>query len=224
MIPAPRSPVWSVLDSEKLLPVVVLDDAAAAGSLGTAIRAGGLSSIEITLRTPAALPAITALAEQGDLLVGAGTVLTRTQAELAVEAGADFIVSPGVSSAVVSFCREVGVPVFPGVATPTEIQMALDLGCDVVKFFPADINGGLPAIRALAAPFGGVKFIPTGGISPSNLGDYLAHPSVLAVGGSWLVTRELIAANDWSAITGLVEAAVDIAGRRTTSRIGGAHG
>ena len=102
--------------------------------------------------------------------------------------------------------------------------MALDLGCDVVKFFPADINGGLPAIRALAAPFGGVKFIPTGGISPSNLGDYLAHPSVLAVGGSWLVTRELIAANDWSAITGLVEAAVDIAGRRTTSRIEGAHG
>jgi len=224
MIPAPRSPVWSVLDSEKLLPVVVLDDAAAAGSLGTAIRAGGLSSIEITLRTPAALPAITALAEQGDLLVGAGTVLTRTQAELAVEAGADFIVSPGVSSAVVSFCGEVGVPVFPGVATPTEIQMALELGCDVVKFFPADINGGLPAIRALAAPFGGVKFIPTGGISPSNLGDYLAHPSVLAVGGSWLVTRELIAANDWSAITGLVEAAVDIAGRRTTSRIEGAHG
>jgi 2-dehydro-3-deoxyphosphogluconate aldolase/(4S)-4-hydroxy-2-oxoglutarate aldolase len=203
--------VRSILERERVLPVVVLDDAASAVALGAAVRAGGLSTIEVTLRTPAAKAAIAALAAEGDLVVGAGTVLTRDHAAMAIDAGAQFIVSPGVSVAVVSYCYEVGVPVFPGVATPTEIQTALELGCNVVKFFPADINGGLPAVKALSAPFGDLKFVPTGGISADTLAAYLAHPAVLAVGGSWIVARPLIAAADWPAITGLVAAAVAIA-------------
>jgi 2-dehydro-3-deoxyphosphogluconate aldolase / (4S)-4-hydroxy-2-oxoglutarate aldolase len=200
--------VRQTLERDRLLPVVVLDDVAAAVPLGRAIHAGGLSSIEITLRTPAALDAIRALAREGELLVGAGTVLTRDQAEQAIDAGARFIVSPGVSAAVVSYCIEVGVPVFPGVATPTEIQAALELGVDVVKFFPADVLGGLAAIKALAGPFGDVRFVPTGGVTPDNLAGYLRHPSVLAVGGSWMVTRASIAAAEWGAVTALVSAAV----------------
>jgi 2-dehydro-3-deoxyphosphogluconate aldolase/(4S)-4-hydroxy-2-oxoglutarate aldolase len=200
--------VPQTLERDRLLPVVVLDDVAAAVPLGHAIRAGGLSSIEITLRTPAALEAIAALAREGDVLVGAGTVLTRDQAERAIDAGARFIVSPGVSATVVSYCLEAGVPVFPGVATPTEIQAALELGVNVVKFFPADILGGLSAIKALAGPFSAVRFVPTGGVTPDNLSGYLRHPSVLAVGGSWMVTRTSITAADWGAITALVSAAV----------------
>jgi 2-dehydro-3-deoxyphosphogluconate aldolase/(4S)-4-hydroxy-2-oxoglutarate aldolase len=210
--PSAAAPPWvrSVLERERILPVVVLDDAALAVPLAAALRAGGLSTIEVTLRTPAAKAAITALAAEGEMVVGAGTVLTRDQAAMAIDAGARFIVSPGVSAAVVKYCHEVGVPVFPGVATPTEIQTALELGCSVVKFFPADINGGLPAVKALSAPFGDVKFIPTGGVSADSLASYLAHPAVLAVGGSWIVARPLIAASDWSAITDLVVGAVAI--------------
>jgi 2-dehydro-3-deoxyphosphogluconate aldolase/(4S)-4-hydroxy-2-oxoglutarate aldolase len=202
------------LGRDRLLPVVVLDDAAAAVPLGHAIRSGGLSCIEITLRTPAALDAIAALAREGELLVGAGTVLTRDQAERAIAAGARFVVSPGLSASVVSHCLDVGVPVFPGVATPTEIQAALELGVQVVKFFPADILGGLAAIKALAGPFGDVRFVPTGGVSPDNVSAYLRHPSVLAVGGSWMATRAAIAAADWGAITALVSAAVVQVGER----------
>ena len=220
---SPLAQLRVILEYERLLPVVVLDDAAAALQLGAAIRAGALSSIEITLRTSAAIAAIAALAGEGDLLVGAGTVLTAAQAEAAVAAGASFIVSPGVSAAVVTWCRNAGVPVIPGVATPTDIQAALDLGIDVVKFFPADINGGLPAIKALAAPFADVKFVPTGGVSAQNLAAYLEHPSVLAVGGSWMVARSLIAGHDWDGITALVAAAVVIAGESRTPG-GESHG
>jgi len=220
---SPLAQLRVILEYERLLPVVVLDDAAAALQLGAAIRAGALSSIEITLRTSAAIAAIETLAGEGDLLVGAGTVLTAAQAEAAVAAGASFIVSPGVSAAVVTWCRNAGVPVIPGVATPTDIQAALDLGIDVVKFFPADINGGLPAIKALAAPFADVKFVPTGGVSAQNLAAYLEHPSVLAVGGSWMVARSLIAGHDWDGITALVAAAVVIAGESRTPG-GESHG
>jgi len=211
------SAIHAVLARERVLPVVVIEDAASAVPLAAALRAGGLSSIEITLRTAAAEAAIAALAADtplaGDsrLLVGAGTVLTRDQAARAIDAGAEFVVSPGVSSAVIGYCHDAGIPVFPGVATPTDIQTALELGCTVVKFFPADVNGGLPAIKALSAPFVGVQFVPTGGITEASLAEYLAHPAVLAVGGSWIVARPLIAAQDWSTITGLVIAAVAIA-------------
>jgi 2-dehydro-3-deoxyphosphogluconate aldolase/(4S)-4-hydroxy-2-oxoglutarate aldolase len=207
------SAIHAVLARERILPVVVIEDAASARRLGAALRAGGLSSIEITLRTLAAEAAISALAADTDsrLLVGAGTVLTRDHAARAIDAGAQFVVSPGVSSAVIGYCHDAGVPVFPGVATATDIQTALELGCPVVKFFPADVNGGLPAIKALSAPFGGVQFVPTGGIAEGSLAGYLAHPAVLAVGGSWIVARPLIAAQEWSTITGLVTAAVTIA-------------
>lgn len=222
----PQSPVHAILSTERLLPVVVLDDAEAALPLGAAIRSGGLSTVEITLRTPQALAAIRALAREGDLVVGAGTALTAAQAEEAVGAGASFIVSPGVSAKVVTWCRDAGIPVFPGVATPTDIQAALDLGIDVVKFFPADVNGGVPAIKALAAPFAGVKFVPTGGVTAANLASYLEHPAVLAVGGSWMVARRAVATQDWDGIAGLVAAAVTIAARATASRTArdGDHG
>jgi 2-dehydro-3-deoxyphosphogluconate aldolase/(4S)-4-hydroxy-2-oxoglutarate aldolase len=218
---ATPSPIHAVLARERILPVVVIEDAASAVPLGAALRAGGLSSIEITLRTPAAEAAIATLAATAadagsSLLVGAGTVLTRDHAARAIDAGAQFVVSPGVSAAVIGYCHDAGVPVFPGVATPTDIQTALELGCTVVKFFPADVNGGLPAIKALSAPFGGVQFVPTGGITEGSLAGYLAHPAVLAVGGSWIVARPLIAAQDWSSIIGLVTAAVAIA-----SEVGG---
>jgi 2-dehydro-3-deoxyphosphogluconate aldolase/(4S)-4-hydroxy-2-oxoglutarate aldolase len=217
------SPVHAILENERLLPIVVLDDVTAALPMGAAVRAGGLSSLEITLRTPAALEAIRALAREGDLVVGAGTVLTTAQAEEAVDAGASYIVAPGVSAKVVTWCRDAGVPVFPGVATATDIQTAFELGIDVVKFFPADLNGGVPAIKALSAPFGGVKFVPTGGVSPANLADYLEQPSVLAVGGSWLVARSAIASQDWSGITAVVAAAVEITASFRTPN-GEAHG
>jgi 2-dehydro-3-deoxyphosphogluconate aldolase / (4S)-4-hydroxy-2-oxoglutarate aldolase len=210
------SPVHTILADERLLPIVVLDDVTAALPLGAAVRKGGLSSVEITLRTPGALAAIRALAREGDLVVGAGTVLTTPQAEQAVDAGASFIVAPGVSAKVVTWCLDAAIPVFPGVATPTDIQAALELGIDVVKFFPADINGGVPAIKALSAPFGSVKFVPTGGITAANLASYLEVPAVLAVGGSWLVARPAIASQDWSAITALVAAAVEIAAHGRT--------
>ena len=220
---SPDSPVYATLGAQRLLPVVVLDDVTAALPLGAAIRRGGLSSIEITLRTPGAMTAIRALAGEGELLVGAGTVLTTSQAEEAVGAGASFIVSPGISPRVVTWCRDAGIPVFPGVATPTDVQTALELGINVVKFFPADVNGGVPAIKAFAGPFSGVQFVPTGGVSAANLTSYLEQPAVLAVGGSWMVARPAIAEHDWDGIADAVAAAVTTV---TTGRTptGDAHG
>ena len=204
------SVVLQALATERLLPAVVINDAAAAAPLRDAVVAGGLSTLEITLRTPSAIAAIRRLSEAGDISVGAGTVLTREQAKIAIGEGARFVVSPGLSPDVVAHCHDVGVPVFPGVATPTEILSALSLGCTVVKFFPADVNGGLPAIKALANPFPDVRFVPTGGVSADNLAAYLAHPAVLAVGGSWVVAQPLIASHDWATITSRVAEAVRI--------------
>ncbi|MBO4209925.1 bifunctional 4-hydroxy-2-oxoglutarate aldolase/2-dehydro-3-deoxy-phosphogluconate aldolase, partial [Micromonospora echinofusca] len=194
----------SVVDqigAARILPVVVLDDARSAAPLGTALLAGGLTSVEVTFRTTAAEAAVRVLAERPELLVGAGTVLTPEQVDRAVAAGARFVVCPGFSPRVVRHCQEVGVPVFPGTATPTEIQMALDAGLDTVKFFPAEQLGGLPMVAALAAPFRSVRFIPTGGVSTANLADYLAHPAVLAVGGTWMVAPTLLAAGNWDEVT-----------------------
>ncbi|HEY5454089.1 MAG TPA: bifunctional 4-hydroxy-2-oxoglutarate aldolase/2-dehydro-3-deoxy-phosphogluconate aldolase [Acidothermaceae bacterium] len=207
---APTAAITQLLARERLLPVVVLDDAAQALALGAAVRAGGLSSMEVTLRTTDAEAAIRALAREGDVVVGAGTVLTRAQAERAIDAGATFVVSPGLSSAVISYCLEIGVPVFPGVATATEIMTALELGCRTLKFFPADVNGGTTAIKALAAPFADVRFVPTGGIGPQVLAEYLSNPAVLAVGGSWMVARALVASSNWAGITELVATAAAI--------------
>lgn len=189
----------------RILPVVALSDAAAAEPLAEALVAGGLPVAEVTLRTPVALDALRRMA--GRVLVGAGTVLNAEQAEQAVAVGAQFVVSPGLSAGVVRRCGELGVPALPGVATATELMAALDLGVDVVKFFPAEASGGVAAIRALAAPFPEVRFVPTGGIGLSQLATYLAEPAVAAVGGSWMVPRSLIEARDFDAVTQLVREA-----------------
>jgi 2-dehydro-3-deoxyphosphogluconate aldolase/(4S)-4-hydroxy-2-oxoglutarate aldolase len=162
----------------------------------------------VTFRTPRAAEALAIMARDPRLLVGAGTVLTVEQVDAAVAAGAQFIVSPGYSRDVVRAAQQRGIPVIPGVATPTEIQMALADGIDVVKFFPAEAVGGTRALAAMAAPFSGLRFIPTGGISPSNLADYLALPCVAAVGGSWMAPSDLIVRSRWADITRLTAGAV----------------
>jgi 2-dehydro-3-deoxyphosphogluconate aldolase / (4S)-4-hydroxy-2-oxoglutarate aldolase len=209
-------PVLDTLAASRLVPVVVLDDAARAAPLGRALAAGGLRCAEITFRTTAAAEAIRVMAEETDLMVGAGTVLHRGQIDAAVEAGARFIVSPGFSRSVVAHCREIGIPVLPGIATPSELMSALEHDLEVVKFFPAEQYGGVATVRALAGPFPAVRFVPTGGITEALLPAYLALPSVLAVGGSWMVEPALLAADDWAEVTARTVAAV----RRAREPIG----
>ncbi len=199
------------LGAARLVPVVVVDDAAHAEPLAAALVAGGLPVAEVTFRTAAAEDAIRAMASGGDMLVGAGTVLTVEQVDRAVAAGASYVVSPGLSRAVVERCREHAVLALPGAVTATEVQAALELGLTTVKFFPAGTSGGAAAIKALAAPFGGVTFVPTGGVGPKNLLEYLAIDAVLAVGGSWMVPRDVVAAGDFDRITALTAEAVALA-------------
>ena len=200
--------VLTALRAARLVPVVVLDDAADADALAGALVEGGLPVAEVTFRTAAAQDSIRAMAARGDILVGAGTVLTPEQVDQAVAAGARFVVSPGLSRAVVERCGEHGVLALPGAVTATEVQAALELGLSTVKFFPAGTSGGPGAIKALAAPFGGVAFVPTGGVGPGNLADYLAVPAVAAVGGSWMVPRDRGKAGDFAGIRTLCAEAV----------------
>lgn len=199
------------LSATTLVPVVVLDDAQDASGLANALVAGGLPVAEVTFRTAAAVESIRIMAARGDMLVGAGTVLTPDQVDQAVAAGAQYVVSPGTSRAVVERCQEHGIVALPGAVTATEIQAALELGLTTVKFFPAGTSGGSKAIAALAAPFGGVSFVPTGGVGPDNLAEYLALPSVKAVGGSWMVPKNLVTSGDFAAITELTASAVALA-------------
>ncbi|MFV2143598.1 bifunctional 4-hydroxy-2-oxoglutarate aldolase/2-dehydro-3-deoxy-phosphogluconate aldolase [Isoptericola sp. G70] len=199
------------LEQHRLVPVVVVDGADQGVRLAEALVAGGLPVAEITLRTAGGLDAVRAVARRHpDVVVGAGTVVDATQVDAVVDAGARYIVSPGLSRSVVERAQHHGVPVLPGVATPTEIMAALDLGVETVKLFPASVVGGAAALKALAAPFGDVRFVPTGGISAANLGEYLALPSVLAVGGSWMVAKNLVDAGDWAEITRLTAEAVTL--------------
>lgn len=200
--------VLAALSAARLVPVVVLDDAADADALAGALVAGGLPVAEVTFRTAAAQDSIRAMAARGDILVGAGTVLTAAQVDQAVAAGASYIVSPGLSRAVVERCAELGVLALPGAITATEIQAALELGLTTVKFFPAGTSGGAAAIKALSAPFVGLKFVPTGGVGPKNLADYLTLPAVAAVGGSWMCPRDLVKAGDFAAITARTKDAI----------------
>ena len=205
--------VLSALRIARLVPVVVLDDAADADALAGALVAGGLPVAEVTFRTSAAQDSIKAMAARGDILVGAGTVLTVGQVDQAVAAGASYIVSPGLSRAVVERCQEHGVLALPGAVTATEVQAALELGLTTVKFFPAGTSGAAPAIEALAAPFGHVSFVPTGGVGPKNLAEYLAVANVAAVGGSWMCPRDLVKAGDFAGITALTVDAVALAAK-----------
>ncbi len=205
--------MYERLGQLKLIPVVVIEDAADAEPLGQALLDGGLPCAEVTFRTAAAPQAISALAELGGLLVGAGTVLTVDQAKQAVDSGAEFIVTPGFSPQVVGYCVDNDIPVTPGVCTPSGIEAALGFGLNVVKFFPAEAFGGLKTLKAIGGPYGMMKFIPTGGISADNLVDYLAFEKVLACGGSWIVKKDLIAAKNFTEITSLTRDAVSLASK-----------
>lgn len=192
----------------RIVPVVVLNDAAHAAPLADALVAGNLPVAEVTLRTAAGLDSIRAIAGRDDILVGAGTVTTPEQVDAVADAGARFIVSPGFSHAVVDRSLELGIPVIPGCVTPSEIMAALEAGLTTVKFFPASTYGGAKAIKALAAPFVGLSFVPTGGVSTGNLADYLSLSCVPAVGGSWMVPADRIDAGDFETITQLSAEAV----------------
>jgi len=194
-----------------IIPVIAIDDAATAIPLGQALLNGGLPCAEITFRTAAAAEAIQKMsAAHPDIVVGAGTVLTVKQAETAVASGAKFIVTPGFDAAVVDWCIANGVPITPGVMTPTEINMALNKGVTLVKFFPAEAAGGTKSLKAIAAPYGGVTFIPTGGISAANLADYLSLPMVHACGGSWVASKQLINAGEFEKIEKLTAEGVKL--------------
>ncbi len=195
-----------------VIPVVRIEDAADAVPLGRALLAGDLPVIEITFRTTAAEPAIRAVAQElPELLVGAGTVLTVQQVKAAVSAGAKFIVSPGFNPRVVDYCVEHAIPVTPGVSSPSEVEMALERGLEVLKFFPAERAGGLEFLKAISAPFANVRFIPMGGVEPGNLQAYLSFNRVLAVGGTWIAKEAAIAAGKFDEITALAREAVGLA-------------
>ena len=192
-----------------LLPVVVIDDARQAIPLARALWSGGLSCVEITLRTNAGIGAIEAIHNNyPKMFVGAGTVLCCEQAEQAVAAGAQFIVSPGFNPEVVKWCQQAGVPVFPGVATPSEVEAAMGMGLRELKFFPAEASGGTRMLKALSSPYQEVTFIPTGGIGIENLSAYLDLPNVGACGGSWLCPREMVSQGQYEQIERLTRQAV----------------
>ena len=191
-----------------VVPVVVIDDAKDAVPTANAMVAGGIDVMEITFRTAAAPEAIKAVAENcPDMLVGAGTILNVEQCKLAIEMGAKFIVSPGFDADVVRYCIENGVAVTPGCVTPTEITAAVNMGLKVVKFFPANIYGGLNAMKNLSAPFVGVKFMPTGGVNAANVKEYIDAPFIHAVGGSWVCPKADIATGNFDQITALCKEA-----------------
>ena len=203
--------VLRVIEIFGIVPVAVIDDVKDAIQLCKALQRGGLPLIEITFRTAAAEDAIRAVSsELPDILVGAGTVLTIQQAEKAISAGADFIVSPGLNPAIVEFCNEKGVPVTPGCCTPSDIEVALGFGLDTVKYFPAEAFGGIKTLKAISAPYSMMKFIPTGGINATNLGDYLSFSKVLACGGSWMVKSDMINHGAFEEITCLTREATEI--------------
>jgi 2-dehydro-3-deoxyphosphogluconate aldolase/(4S)-4-hydroxy-2-oxoglutarate aldolase len=207
----PDGDVLKRIGELKIIPVVAIDDAGSAGALGDALAAGGLPIVEITFRTAAAEASIQSLASHKDLLVGAGTVLNVETAKRAADAGAKFIVSPGFNPKVVRWCIDNRVPITPGTATPTDIETALDHGLNVVKFFPCEAIGGLKTLKAIAAPYSMIRFIPTGGITAENLASYLKFAPILACGGSWMASKELLAERKFDEVTRLTRAAVEIA-------------
>lgn len=194
-----------------IVPVVVLEDAKDAEPLAQALCDGGLPCAEVTFRTAAAEESIKIMSEKfPDMLVGAGTVITTEQVDRATAAGAKFIVSPGLNPSIVKYCADNGILITPGCANPSDIEQAIAYGLEVVKFFPAEQAGGLPYIKAISAPYTGIKFMPTGGINPENVRDYLSYNRILACGGSWMVKGDLVKAGDFGKIRELVKEAVEI--------------
>lgn len=194
-----------------IVPVVVLNDVKDAEPLAQALCDGGLPCAEVTFRTDAAEESIRRMTESfPDMLVGAGTVLTIDQVDRAVAAGAKFIVSPGLNPKIVKYCNEKGVLIIPGCANPSDVEQAIENGLSVVKFFPAEQAGGLNYIKAIAAPYTGLKFMPTGGINPKNVRSYLAYDKILACGGSWMVKGDLVQEGEFDKVRELVKEAVEI--------------
>lgn len=197
--------------AKRIVPVVVLDHAESAEPLAEALLAGGLDIMEITFRTPAAAESIRRIASRfPEILLGAGTLLDNDQVNRARDAGAVFGLAPGLNPDIIAAARGVGLEFSPGVMTPSEVEQALSLGCKLLKFFPAEVAGGVGMLKALAGPYGhtGLKFIPTGGVSSGNLADYLKLPVVAAIGGSWMVDKKLVNDGNWAEITRLTHEAL----------------
>ncbi len=204
--------ITSRLANAPVVPLIQADDPSVAIATARALAKGGLTVLEVVLRTPAALECLQALcALDDDIVVGAGTVLNAEKTQDCIRRGAAFIVSPGLDEGSVHAAQSQDVPIYPGVMTPSEVMRAISLGLDVVKFFPASIAGGVPALKALGSVFGDLKFMPTGGVSAANLHEFLALPSVLACGGSWLTPKAAIADRDYEQVTKLATAAIKIA-------------
>lgn len=190
-----------------VIPVLGIESAAQAAQLASALVAGGLPALEVTLRTPAALESIAAMRTVQGVIVGAGTVLTSQDAQAAREAGAQFAVSPGSTPRLLEACEALDLPLLPGAATATEAMLLLERGYDMLKFFPAEASGGVAALRAFAAPLPQLAFCPTGGVTPENAGAYLSLPNTLCVGGSWVAPTDAMRDGDWARITSLARAA-----------------
>ncbi|EPQ9961068.1 bifunctional 4-hydroxy-2-oxoglutarate aldolase/2-dehydro-3-deoxy-phosphogluconate aldolase [Vibrio cholerae] len=203
------SSIKQQLKALKVIPVIAIDNAEDIIQLGKVLVENGLPAAEITFRSEAAVEAIRLLRQtQPDMLIGAGTVLNREQAIAAKEAGATFIVSPGFNPNTVKACQEIGIDIVPGVNNPSTVEAALEMGLTTLKFFPAEASGGINMVKSLLAPYTNIELMPTGGISPANIQDYLAIPSVLACGGTWMVDKKLIEAGNWEELARLTREAV----------------
>ncbi len=202
--------IFESLKTYRIIPVIVIHQAEHADPLAATLLRGGLPCAEITLRTPAAVDAIRTMSQRTQLLVGAGTVLNIDQVKTAADAGAGFMVSPGFNPKLVDYCLKNDIPVIPGVCTPSEIAAALDFGLTVLKFFPAASFGGLKTLRAISEPYADVQFIPTGGITPDNLIEYLDFDKVLACGGTWIAKADLISKGRFDKILRNIEEAISL--------------
>lgn len=197
----------AIMGLSPVIPVLVIDDVAHAAPLAAALVAGGIRVLEVTLRTPAALDAIEAMSRIEGAVVGAGTVLTPDDAKRSADAGANFLISPGLTDTLAKGAAETKLPFLPGIATPADLMRGLDHGLTRFKFFPAEAAGGIPMLKSLGGPFPQVRFCPTGGISVQTAPDYLALPNVACVGGSWLAPAAMLKSGDWAGITALAKAA-----------------
>lgn len=199
----------------KVIPVVSIHELNKVGRLADALVNGGLACAEITFRTDLASEAIKLISKRGDIISGAGTVLNVDQVKKAIDYGASFIVCPGISKVIVQYCMENGIPVIPGVCTPTELQFAYELGLEIVKYFPAEACGGINMLNDISAPYRMMKFLPTGGVNNRNMLGYLRHPNVIAIAGSWMVKSELIQNEKFGTISRLSREALNIARQAT---------
>lgn len=204
------SEILKQLEKMRVVPVVAIQNAEDSMQLAGALTEGGLPCVEITFRTAAAIDAMRIIAQRGDILVGAGTVLKVDQVKAAVDVGARFMVAPGFNPKVVEYCVENHITITPGICTPSDIEAALDFGLEVLKFFPAEAFGGLKTLKAMSGPYTTIKFIPTGGISPDNLLEYLQFPKVIACGGTWIAKSALISEGKFDEIMNNAREAVEI--------------